>query len=36
MAIDLNGYEPPAIEREMTAEEVEREVHYAGGGPSFA
>ena len=30
MAVDMNGYEPPAIEREMTAEDVEREVHYAG------
>jgi len=25
------GYEPPAIERELDAESMERETHYAGG-----
>ncbi len=30
----LRGYEPPAIEKEMKAEDVEREAHYAGVDPS--
>ena len=30
MPMNRSDYEPPAIEKEMTAEDVEREVHYAG------
>lgn len=27
----ISGYEPPRVETELTAEQLERESHYAGG-----
>lgn len=30
MPVNMSDYTPPAIEKEMTSEDVEREVHYAG------
>jgi hypothetical protein len=32
--VALTSYEPPRIERVLSPEDLEREVHYAGG-PSF-
>ena len=33
--VALASYEPPRIERVLSPEDLEREVHYAGGGGSF-
>ena len=30
-AADPEGYEPPSIEEVLSADELQREVHYAGG-----